>query len=165
MAAVALTLVQRFLSYTQDIPVKMSFGFSVGDFIAVTKLIRDIISSLRDVGGAAYEYQELMLELEGLQRALLEVDRLRSSTDTPVVNAIKCIALSCKHPLNDFLKEVEKYKAGLACTGTSHSVSRTSTVIRKATWSLSKKEETQKLRTYLNAHVGSINILLGVEGL
>jgi hypothetical protein len=42
--------------------IKMSFGFSVGDFIAVGKLINDISSCLQDAGGAKAEYQELMHE-------------------------------------------------------------------------------------------------------
>ena len=40
----------------------MSFGFSVGDFIAVGKLVFEITDSLR---GSSEEYQELVRELEG----------------------------------------------------------------------------------------------------
>ena len=39
----------------------MSFGFSVGDFVAVGTLIANIIDSLRD---SRNEYQELLRELE-----------------------------------------------------------------------------------------------------
>jgi hypothetical protein len=39
----------------------MSFGFSIGDFIAVGKLIVNIVDSLHD---AKPEYQELIRELE-----------------------------------------------------------------------------------------------------
>ena len=39
----------------------MSFGFSVGDFIAVGQLIYDITNALR---GSRTEYQELVRELE-----------------------------------------------------------------------------------------------------
>jgi hypothetical protein len=54
----------------------MSFGFSVGDFIAAGKLISDIINSLSDVGGSKSEYQELVRELESLQFALRHLDKL-----------------------------------------------------------------------------------------
>lgn len=39
----------------------MSFGFAVGDFIEVGKLLYNIIDALR---GAKSEYQELVRELE-----------------------------------------------------------------------------------------------------
>ena len=39
----------------------MSFGFSVGDFLAVGRLIHDITNALR---GSRAEYQELVRELE-----------------------------------------------------------------------------------------------------
>ena len=40
---------------------RMSFGFSVGDFLAVGRLIYDITNALR---GSKVEYQELVRELE-----------------------------------------------------------------------------------------------------
>ena len=39
----------------------MSFGFAVGDFLAVGRLIYDITNALR---GSRAEYQELVRELE-----------------------------------------------------------------------------------------------------
>jgi hypothetical protein len=48
----------------------MSFGFSVGDFLAVGKLIADITNSLREAGGSKSEYQELLQKLESLDHAL-----------------------------------------------------------------------------------------------
>lgn len=48
----------------------MSFGFSVGDFVAAATLVKDIIVCLKDSGGSASEYQELMDELHGLQIVL-----------------------------------------------------------------------------------------------
>ena len=58
----------------------MSFGFSVGDFIAIGKLIGDITSCLQSAGGARSEYQELIREFESLKVALCHLDRLNNST-------------------------------------------------------------------------------------
>jgi hypothetical protein len=41
-----------------------AFGFSVGDFIAAAELITKIATALKDVGGAAHDYQALIGELE-----------------------------------------------------------------------------------------------------
>ena len=54
----------------------MSFGFSIGDSIAVGKLIVDSTSSLRTTGGAKVEFQDLIRSLEDLLNALCRLDRL-----------------------------------------------------------------------------------------
>lgn len=51
----------------------MSFGFSVGDFIAVAKLIKDISSTIQ---GASASYQALDLELYSLRRVLDEIEKI-----------------------------------------------------------------------------------------
>lgn len=56
----------------------MSFGFSVGDFLAVGKLITDITNSLSEAGGSKSEYQELLRELDSLNHALKHLEKLRS---------------------------------------------------------------------------------------
>jgi hypothetical protein len=43
-------------SPSNPLSAKMSFGFSVGDFIAVGKLIGEITCSLQTIGGARSEY-------------------------------------------------------------------------------------------------------------
>lgn len=136
----------------------MSFGFSAGDFIAATKLIADVVSSLRDAGGAREDYQELVGELESLDRALQHVDKLSG----PDVGGIKCAALMCRHPLEGFLDKIKKYERSLGLCGKSSLVKNTA---RKIEWGFGRKEEVRKLRDYLNLHIGSINMLLMSHGL
>jgi hypothetical protein len=57
----------------------MSFGFSVGDFITVANLITDIVGSLKDSGDPKSDYQELVEELENLDRVLKSLDRFRAA--------------------------------------------------------------------------------------
>ena len=71
----------------------MSFGFSVGDFIAVGILIKNITSALHS---STSEHQELLLELNGLQRALDEIEHLKAVPQHEIeVNAVKVAALTC----------------------------------------------------------------------
>lgn len=72
----------------------MSFGFSVGDFIALGKLIVDITTCLKNVGGSKSEYRDVVLELEYLQKALAHLDRLRPQGDSLGTDSIKYAALS-----------------------------------------------------------------------
>ena len=142
----------------------MAFGFSVSDFLTVGKLITDIILSLRDVGGSASEYQGLHRELGSLQRALQHVDKLSGRAEQqPAINAIKCAALMCQHPLTEFYAKItRKYEGSL---GLGKSRGKIRDWKDKVQWGLGKKEEVVKLRGYLNAHVGSINMLLMAHGL
>ena len=87
----------------------MSFGFSVGDFLAAGKLISDVISSLR--AASVSEYRELILELDGLERALYEIEHMKcNSSQEAAVNAIKVAALMCQHPLDDFAGKLRKFE-------------------------------------------------------
>ncbi|KAK2748038.1 hypothetical protein FQN55_004587 [Onygenales sp. PD_40] len=127
----------------------MSFGFAVGDFITVGKLIADISSCLNDASGAAHQYQHLVLELENLQRVLREIDKLPPDHDdgdgdddepTPMLNAIKATALSCRLPLDEFRRDQRNMRR----------------------WALGKRGVVEELRRKINAHVGGVNMLLGL---
>ena len=141
----------------------MSFGFSVGDFVAVGGLILDITKSLQDVGGAKSDYQELLQELKTLQIALEHLDSLeRVSPHSPYLESIKFAALSCRQPLEQFLHKIKKYEQSL---GTKHKVCTARTAASKLQWAFGKREEVQKLQNYLNLHATTINMLLMEHGL
>ncbi|KAL1966057.1 hypothetical protein VTN77DRAFT_4805 [Rasamsonia byssochlamydoides] len=50
-----------------------AFGFSVGDFIAGIKLVKDLIDALNETAGAKPAYRRLVSELINLERALAQV--------------------------------------------------------------------------------------------
>lgn len=140
----------------------MSFGFAVGDFIAVGKLIHDIIDCLQSVGGARSEYQELIREFETLKTALQRLDKLGNSTHTsPTIDSIKFAALSCRHTLEEFLSKARNYDQSLGLRGGSSLVRRTKDKLR---WSFAQKDDVERLQHYLNIHIGTINILLIEHG-
>lgn len=139
------------------------FGFSVGDFIAVGVLIKDVIVCLQSSSGSAADYRELMRELEGLAHALHEIEHLRGSPQQEVaISAIKCAALNCNYVLHEFLQKVKKYEKSL---GDSVESKKLKAAGRKIQWKLDMEEDVLKLRAYLNAHVGSLNMRMLAEGL
>ncbi|KAG9186828.1 hypothetical protein G6011_09936 [Alternaria panax] len=93
----------------------MSFGFAVGDFIAVRKLVRDTIKCPQSVGGAKSEYQELVLEFGILSKALEHIDQLDATDETmpAQLNYIKFAALSCRYTLLVFEKKLGAYNSSL----------------------------------------------------
>jgi hypothetical protein len=150
-------------STSQDVISTMSVGFSVGDFIAIGKLIGDVTTCLQSAGGARSEYQELIKEFESLNAALRHLDRLDNSTNAPTrLDAIRCAALSCRLPLEEFLVKARKYEKSLGIWNKSHTVKSTTDKLR---WTFGLKDDIKRLQTYLNVHIGTINILLAEYGL
>lgn len=136
----------------------MSFGFSIGDFITIATLIKNIVSALST--STTTDYQELLLELHGLQRALDEIERLNGPpSQEPTINAIKVAALLCRYPLDDFANKLKKFE-GLDYKTKTSDRNMVRSWRLKLQWSFSMDEEVQKLRAYLMAHVGSLNMRL-----
>lgn len=87
----------------------MSFGFSVGDFIAAGEVIKNIISSLRN--SSASSYQEFILKLHALQRTLQDIEHLQHTSDQEAsINSVKVAALMCQHPLDAFATKLRKFE-------------------------------------------------------
>ncbi|SPN99173.1 uncharacterized protein DNG_02208 [Cephalotrichum gorgonifer] len=139
----------------------MSFGFSVGDFIAVGKLIADISSCLKDVGGSKTEYQDLIRELDCLQKGLAHLDKFQPSSST-IADSIKYSALSCRRPLEEFLGKLKRYDSSLGDRATGRSWKAP---VDKVRFMLGHSEDVRKLQSYLSVHVGTLNILLAEHGL
>lgn len=143
----------------------MSFGFSVGDFLAVANLIRGIVSSLRTDSTASYN--ALIVDLEALQRALQEIEHPKCPPgEEAAVNGVKIAALVCQHPLDEFAGKLKKFQSlGI---GKGGKLGRREMLVmwgRKVQWGFPMEEEVMKLRAYLAAHIGSLNMKLITYGL
>lgn len=139
----------------------MSFGFSVGDFLAAASLIEQAVSALQESGGSGFQYQRLTLQLHALGKTLQEVDRLEYAEGLePTVEAIKATALTCQLPLKEFLNSIKKYDQSL---GLGRSAGIMKDVALKVKFVASKKPEAvMKLRAEITTYLGSINLLLGL---
>jgi hypothetical protein len=114
---------------------------------------------LKTTGGTSQEYQQVILELEGLAHVLSHLQALESNdSNVNHVNAI-LMALACRLPLQDFLVKIQKYEAsmgvfaGRSIKGVGH----------KAKWAVHIGDEMQKLRAMISAKVLSINLLLATH--
>lgn len=136
----------------------MSFGFSIGDFITVGRLISDTVSSLRD---SKSEYQRLIDQLLTLQEVLDQVACIDPPDELQITaNVINFTSLRCKSVLIDFRDKVKKYDQSL---GRKSSASNMKKVERKLRLGTSNNAaEVQKLQQELAGYVGSINVALGL---
>ena len=136
----------------------MSFGFSVGDFVAVGKLVVEITNSLKDAGGSKSGYQDLLRQLESLQRALQDLDKLQAQgSPSATLDSIKSNALMCRRPLEEFLGKLKRYDKSLGVWGKPGAWKETRGKVR---WALGRQKEVHKLQSYLNVQVGTINMRL-----
>jgi hypothetical protein len=84
----------------------MSFGYSIGDFIAGANLSYRLIQVLSSSRGASQEYQEALQEISAIHQTFLQVSRMTSNPTLShaTVNAASHIVLSSMSIMDDFLK-------------------------------------------------------------
>ena len=117
--------------------------------------------ALRDADGASFEYQQIELELHGLKRTLEGLQALQpNSHNAAHINAIRCLALSCRLPLLAFMEKLEKYGVKFGARAKRSFISSAG---RKTQWALLMGEDVQKFRAIIAAKVLSLNLLLSVQ--
>ncbi|KAL3473190.1 hypothetical protein BJX99DRAFT_249144 [Aspergillus californicus] len=137
------------------------FGFSVGDFLAAGELIVKICKSLKAAGGAASEYQQVIIELEGLQRCLHHLQALEPNDyNINRVNALRGMALSVRIPLQEFLTKLQQYEASM---GAFAPRTRLHGATKKTKWAVAVTEEVNRFRATIVAKIVSINLLIGIQ--
>ncbi|KAF4636663.1 hypothetical protein G7Y89_g1430 [Cudoniella acicularis] len=140
--------------------MSITFG-SVGDILSVCLLVKDLVLALDESRGSATEYREVIRELWGLDRALLEVDLLARSCESTVelsalFNTARKAADDCRICIDAFSKKIKKYGASLG-EGRSRNILKDTA--RKIQW-MTKKDDLDRFRAEVNAHSLSINMLL-----
>lgn len=122
----------------------MSFGFAVGDFITVGKLIKETVNCLRSVGGAESEYQELVKDLKAFDTSLQHLDHIDDDTNASVhVSPIQIAITNCRLRLERFLSRVKRYERSLGSASHASTLRATSD---KIGWHFGRKDQIERLR-------------------
>ena len=146
----------------------MSFGFSVGDFIAISGLIRTLVDALDPNTGSRAQYSRLLDELKSLQSALLAVQdlvqkpRRDGKSYASAINAIIYEMKCCRELIEDFNADMEKYRESLCHGGSSRKVKD---AWRKISYKIFKEEDVFMLKDSLRRRVEAINLLLLITGM
>ena len=86
----------------------MSFGISVGDLLAISKLLKSTIFSIRASKNASAQYSDLVLsEIGALERALSDIQEDESITAS---GSVRLAAARCKEVIDEFLLVLKKYQ-------------------------------------------------------
>ena len=172
--------------HRQSVGMVVPLGVGIGDFLAVAKLTGKIASELKEVsiansesliskqrqfwtalltthgsqnGEAASKYQDLIIELESLERALSRLYTLKPAECKLVhLEAIRAAASACKRPLESFLAKIEKFDKRLGTQNAKNSQFKGAG--RRIQFNVAYEEDVKELRTTLASHVSKINLLL-----
>jgi hypothetical protein len=137
----------------------MSFGYSIGDFIAGANLSYRLIKALSETQGAFLEYQEAIAEISNLQQMFLTVSQMRpnSTLSQATINMAQLIVMSSMDLIGAFLATTQKYRERLCGRRTGNGVSDS---WAKMGWVLFKKEELKRLKDELHLKLSHISLLL-----
>jgi hypothetical protein len=139
-----------------------TFG-SVGDFLSVSILVKDLLLALDDSRGSSRDYQEVVRELYILDTALLQVEKLsRSHSPTTELYALyetaRHTADKCRICVDTFTKQIRKYGTSLSKGGSG---SKIKDAARKIQWQFGPKNgDVDRFRAEIMGYSSSINMLL-----
>ncbi|KAF7541629.1 hypothetical protein G7054_g471 [Neopestalotiopsis clavispora] len=135
----------------------MSFGFGVGDFLAVIKLGNDI---RRDFADAPAQFQQITAEIRNLVIVLGDVDVSLAAHDVSEEqnNNLNEIRESCRGVLEDSRKELIKYYSLESEGGSLHQ--RTKRIWRRVKW---EPDDVRDLRGRITANIVALNSFTGAN--
>ncbi|MCJ1360023.1 MAG: hypothetical protein MMC33_010026 [Icmadophila ericetorum] len=136
----------------------MSFGFSLGDFIATFQLISKATSLVQNAPG---DYQDLVSQMQTLQFALNKVREIGWLEDEECeTSTIQDSVQKCNASLQVFRNRVKDYDASLGKWSTA---GRLKQLRKKLIWGATgQAEAAQKLQHELAGYVGCLNMALQV---
>ena len=146
----------------------MSFGFSVGDFIAISGLIRTLVDALDSDTGSRAQYSRLSDELKSLRSAFLAVEevvqklRRDEKSHGSTINAITYEIECCRKLILGFTADTKKYRESLCHGGSRRKVKQ---AWEEISYKIFKEEDVLMLKDSLRRRVEAINLLLLIMGM
>ncbi|KAI9793791.1 MAG: hypothetical protein M1835_007025 [Candelina submexicana] len=123
------------------------FGFSAGDIAMAVKVIAKASSALKDAGGSASEYQEVLQYLNGLLLTLQQIQNINIQPSNPaLLNAIRAQCASSAKPVLDSINSIHQFGDALGVQSSETAISGSH---KKVQWGLFVSKRVEKLRSQL----------------
>ncbi|KAK4234844.1 hypothetical protein C8A03DRAFT_37338 [Achaetomium macrosporum] len=136
----------------------MSFGFSVGDFLATIELVHDLAVALSDSRGSRAKFRGLVQELYSLERAMIEIKNLQLPAGLEShLWMVQQAASQCQRAITDFLQKNDAY---MRCLGQGTSAAWWNESFYKIKWAVYKADDVDELRACLRGHALAMGIML-----
>ena len=142
----------------------MSFGFAVGDVIAVVQLFERVATEVRNYRDAPQHFQQLGTELHLLQRTLQRLLQVEPNDEDEreQLEQIRAIALHCHQPVQAFIHKMRPSNVSLGHVSSSRTLS---TIGRRLHWSLVTRGDVDELRKVIMSEMVAVNMLLAIQQL
>ncbi len=122
-------------------------------------LLAMVIKESSEHGQATTDYENALLELEGLQRGLGQLyDLSPAEHDSARLESIRALASACLIPLSDFLKKIEKFESPLGARNAKPR--RFIASCRGVEWNARYSKDVELLRERLAGKTSTILLLL-----
>ncbi|KAF5585822.1 hypothetical protein FPANT_7376 [Fusarium pseudoanthophilum] len=140
----------------------MSFGYGVGDVIAVLGLFERIAVELRNYKDAPLHFQQLRAELDLMRGTLKRVLSLEpeSEAERETLEQIRAIVIYCARPLQSMADKMRSKESSLGHFKTTRSLRSIGTRLH---WSMIGLDDVQELRKTVMSQMAAINVLLSVQ--
>ncbi|KAL6718360.1 hypothetical protein ACLMJK_004449 [Lecanora helva] len=143
----------------------ITFG-AIGDIISLCILIKDLVKCLDECRGSSAEYQAVTRELQSLESALREVEKLLRSCEgtaelITLATTIQACANQCYKTVEGFRQQIDNFQP--LHNGHPQSLFKKTTF--KIRWQISEKADLVKFRAEINAQCSFIEMLLTAMGL
>lgn len=142
----------------------MSFGYAVGDIVAVLNLIERVAHEVRNYRNAPAHFQQLQLELDLMRNTIQQLLYMEAADDVEHASfqRIRAIAMHCLQPLQAFISKMQGKEANLGHFRTTQSLSGFGTRLH---WSMVSKADVDDLRKTILSEMVAISLLLGMQHL
>ena len=139
--------------------MSVGFGFSIGDFLATINLVGTVINALRESSHSTAAFRELLNELYILEKTLINVKHIELDESQHFEKiALYQAAAQCQRSIDAFWNKVKIYQPHLSQSGTTYHLKDGWMKIK---WAVCKKGDVEDFRAEVQAHVSSIQVLMG----
>ncbi|CEI63835.1 unnamed protein product [Fusarium venenatum] len=142
----------------------MSFGYGVGDFIAVLGLFERIALELRNYKDAPMHFQQLRAELDLVHSTLKHVLSLEPDCkeEFQTLEQIRAIVMHCSQPLQTMVNKMRSKESSLGHFRSTRSLSG---IGERLHWSMIAQGDVDAVRKTILSQMAAVNILLSVQQL
>jgi hypothetical protein len=135
--------------------VKMSFGYAVGDVIAILGLFERIAIELRNYKDAPMHFQRLCAELDLVRSTLKHVLMLEpeSPAERQRLEKVRAIIMHCGQPLQSMAEKMRAKESSLGHFKTTRSLSSIGTRLH---WSMIAQGDVEELRKTIMSQMAAI---------
>ena len=142
----------------------MSFGYGVGDVIAILGLFERVAIELRNYKQAPAQFQQLGAELDLLRNTLKYVLQLNADdpAERETLDRIRAITMHCLQPLQALADRMQTKESGLGHFRGARSISSIGTRLH---WSMIAQKDVDELRKVVLSEMIAVNMLLSLQQL